>query len=103
MGSHRCRACAGLLNVYSGTIFEAKHLRPSQVVLLLRGICKGEPTAALARELSLARSTVHSLRQRLQAHAQRLQPAMPLPDPITETDEMFQNAGEKRRETRSSQ
>jgi transposase-like protein len=94
---YRCRTCAGLLNVYSGTIFEAKQLRPSQVVLLLRGICKGEPTATLARELGLARATVHGLRQRLQQRAQQLQPETPVPDQVTETDEMFQNAGEKRR------
>lgn len=50
---YRCRECHGLYNVYSGTIFQARHLRPGQVVLLLRGLCKGEPTAALARELSL--------------------------------------------------
>jgi transposase-like protein len=99
---YRCRACQGLYNLYSGTIFEAKHLRPAQVVLLLRGVCKGEPAAALARELGLPRSTVQSLRQQLQENAQALQPETSLPDRVTETDEMFQNAGEKRRETRRS-
>jgi transposase-like protein len=98
--AYRCRQCQGLYNVYSGTIFQARHLRPGQVVLLLRGVCKGEPTAALARELSLPRSTVHVLRQQLQQNAQAMQPATPLPDGVTETDEMFQNAGEKRREAR---
>ena len=92
---YRCRGCDGLLTLYSGTLFEAKHLRPSQVVLLLRGICKGEPTAALARELSLARATVHGLCQQLQQNAQRLQPETSVPDGVAETDEMFQNAGEK--------
>ena len=93
---YRCRECQGLYNVYSGTIFQARHLRPSQVVLLLRGVCKGEPTATLARELGLPRSTVHGLRQQLQQNAQAMQPGTPLPDDVTETDEMFQNAGEKR-------
>ena len=97
---YRCRQCQGLYNVYSGTIFQARHLRPAQVVLLLRGVCKGEPTATLARELSLSRSTVHGLRQQLQQNAQAMQPGTPLPDDVTETDEMFQNAGEKRRKTR---
>jgi transposase-like protein len=96
---YRCRECQGLYNVYSGTVFQARHLRPAQVVLLLRGVCKGEPTAALARELSLPRSTVHGLRQRLQRNARDMQPDTPLPDGVTETDEMFQNAGEKRRKT----
>jgi transposase-like protein len=94
---YRCRECHGLYNVYSGTIFQARHLRPGQVVLLLRGVCKGEPTAMLARELSLPRSTVHGLRQQLQQNAQAMQPDAPLPDSVTKTDEMFQNAGEKRR------
>ena len=97
---YRCHRCDGLYNVYSGTIFQARHLRPGQVVLLLRGVCKGEPTAALARELGLPRSTVHGLRQQLQQNAQAMQPATPLRDAEVETDEMFQNAGEKRRKTR---
>jgi transposase-like protein len=97
---YRCHRCHGLYNVYSGTIFQARHLRPAQVVLLLRGVCKGEPTAGLARELSLPRSTVHVLRQRLQENARAMRPDTPLPDAEAETDEMFQNAGAKRRKTR---
>ena len=96
---HRCRKCAKVYTVYSGTIFANKHLRSTQAILLLRGICKGESTATLARELELAYDTVHHLRQQLQTNATRLQPETPLPDAVTETDEMFQNAGEKRRRT----
>jgi transposase-like protein len=92
---YRC-ACQGIYNVYSGTVFEGKHLRSAQAILLLRGICKGEPTAAIAREIGLSRQTVHELRKVLQAKAERLQPDDALPDVQTETDEMFQNAGEKR-------
>jgi transposase-like protein len=96
---YRCHACAKTYNVYSGTIFEGRHLHPAQVVLLLRGVSKGEPTLSLARELGLSRQTVHELRQHLQARAERLQPETALPDARTETDELFQNAGEKRRTT----
>lgn len=67
------------------------------MVLLVRGVCKGEPTATLARELSLPRSTVHVLRQQLQQNAQAMQPDTPLSDGVTETDKMFQNAGRKGR------
>jgi hypothetical protein len=63
---------------------------------LLRGVCKDEPTATVTREISLARQTVHDLRKAIQGNAERLQPQDPLPDRQTETDEMFQNAGEKR-------
>jgi hypothetical protein len=62
----------------------------------LRGVCKGEPTATIAREIGVTRQTVHDTRKTLQANAERLQPEEPLPDQQTETDEMFQNAGEKR-------
>jgi len=96
---HRCRQCRKVYTVFAGTLFANKHLRPTQVILLLRGICKGESTASLARELELAYDTVHHLRQPLQRNAIRLQPDTPLPDRVTETDEMFQNAGEKRRKT----
>jgi hypothetical protein len=85
--------------VYTGTVFGNKHLRPAQVILLLRGVCKGESSAGLSRELHLAYDTVHHLRQQLHANAHRLQPDTPLLDAVTETDEMFQNAGEKRRKT----
>jgi hypothetical protein len=93
---YRCLQCEGIYNLYSGTLFEKKHLRPSQVVLLLRGVVKGESSISLSEELGVSRSTVHELRKELQVNAQSLQPSTPLIDEHTETDEMFQNAGEKR-------
>src|ERR1700693_6131485 len=95
----RCGKCDKVYTVYSATVFANKQLRPTQVILLLRGVCKGESSASLARELHLAYDTVHHLRQQLQSNAMRLQPATSVPDAVTETDEMFQNAGEKRRKT----
>lgn len=92
---YRCLECEGIYNLYSGTLFEKKHLRPSQVVLLLRGVTKGEPSMRLAQELGVSRTTVHHLRKELQHNAKRLQPEASLIDEHTETDEMFQNAGEK--------
>jgi transposase-like protein len=96
---YRCRQCDKRYTVYTGTLFANKHLRPTQVILLLRGICKGESTDSLARELQLAYDTVHHLRQAVQINAIASPPETPLPDAITETDEMFQKAGEKRRKT----
>jgi hypothetical protein len=81
-------------------MFAGTHLRPAQAILLLRGVCKGETSASIAREIKIARKTVHDLRHALQANAERLQPNTPLKDQRTETDELFQNAGEKRRKTR---
>ena len=94
---YRCRRCHGIYNLYSGTIFEARHLRPAQAVLLIRGVLKGESTASLTRELAMSRMTVTELRHLLQANAAVLQPEAPLADNVVEADELFQNAGEKRR------
>lgn len=68
----RCRHCQTAHTVYTGTLFAKKQLRPAQVILLLRGICKGESTASLSRELHLAYDTVHHLRQQIHANAIRL-------------------------------
>ena len=94
---YRCNACAKTYNLYSGTVFQQRHLRPQQVVLLVRGVLKGEPSTVLAAELGLNYITVLELRRDLQDQAQQMQPDTPLPDEQTESDEMFQNAGEKRR------
>jgi len=92
---YRCKVCKGVYNLYSGTVFAQKQYRPSQVVLLLQGICKGISSAQLARELNISRQVVLSIRRVLQDAAQTMQPEDALPDTETETDEMFQNAGEK--------
>src|SRR3954470_23973056 len=93
---YRCLRCEGIYNLYSGTLFEKKHLLPSQVLLLLRGVSRGESSMRLAEELGVSRSTVHELRKELQRNARELQPEAPLTDEHAQTDEMFQNAGEKR-------
>lgn len=67
-----------------------------QVVMLIRGICKGESSRELSAELKLNYVTVLNLRHAVQANAEKAQPDKPLFDQHTETDEMFQNAGEKR-------
>lgn len=93
---YRCRRCEGIYNLYSGTVFEGSQLTPMQTILLLRGVLQGQSSAQLAREIGLTEKTVLKWRHRLQANAERLQPDTPLPDRATESDEMFQNAGEKR-------
>jgi transposase-like protein len=94
---YRCQACDTVFNLYQGTLFAGSNLRPRQVILLLRGVCKGESAPVLAEELGLSRQSVHTWRKRLQANGYGLVEETPLPDRRTETDEMFQNAGEKRR------
>jgi transposase-like protein len=96
---YRCRACNTAYNLYTNTIFQQRHLTPQQVVLFLRGVLKGEAAITLAAELKVSPQTILDLRRDVQDSGRFLQPNTPLLDEHTETDEMFQNAGEKRRET----
>jgi transposase-like protein len=96
---YRCQNCQRTYNLYTGTLFAGSNLTPRRVVLLIRGICKGEPATVLAEELSLSRQCIHRWRKRLQANGYKMLSQKALPDHETETDEMFQNAGEKRRPT----
>src|SRR6185436_11905951 len=60
---YRCKRCTETYTVYTGTVFAGKHLRPDQVILLLRGFSRGEPSARLAREIGVSRLTVAALRR----------------------------------------
>jgi transposase-like protein len=94
---YRCRGCDKTYNVYSRTVFEGRRLTPEQAVLLVRGVVKGEQAQILANEVGVCRQTVQAIRHQMQANAQHIQPDNPLEgDEQTETDEMYQNAGEKR-------
>src|SRR5258707_13004301 len=90
---YRCRRCDKRYNVYSGTVVEGRRLKPEQVVLLVRGVVKGEQAQILAREVGVCRQTVQLIRQQIQANARAAQPDKPLDDhEQTETDELYQNA-----------
>ena len=95
---YRCRQCNTVYNLYTNTIFQQRHLTPQQVVLLLRGVVKGEASTTLAAELKVSPQTVLDVRRDLQDSARLLQPNTPLTDGHTETDEMFhaKRAGEKK-------
>lgn len=93
---YRCGGCGRVFNIYTATRLEGTRRTPSELVLILRGIVQGTPTAKLAREVGCARTPLLSFRHRIQQWAQQALPATPLEDRVTEADEMFQNAGEKR-------
>jgi transposase-like protein len=97
---YRCKACRGIYNLYSGTVFEGRYFTPEQTVLFIREVLQGKSSAKLARELKISRTTAMEVRHLLQANAEREQTSEPLSDLEVETDEMFQNAGEKRRVAR---
>ncbi len=94
--AYRCRTCGGYYTLLTGTVFAKTRQRPATLVLLLRGIAKGEPTARLARELGLSRKPLHTLRQRIQANLNETAPTDAMTGTAFEADELDQNAGEKK-------
>ena len=93
--AYRCRACEGYYTVLTGTVFANTRQRPAPLVLLLRGMATGEPTARLARELGLSRKPLQPLRQRIQTNLNDTAPTDVLTGTAFEADELDQNAGEK--------
>jgi transposase-like protein len=96
----QCGECGRVFNAWTGTSLQGTHRRPSQILLILRGIAQGQPTAQMARELGCDRKHLLELRHRLQEHARRWLDRNPLGDAVAEADEMDQNAGEKREPAR---
>jgi hypothetical protein len=68
------------------------HRRLSQLLMILRGITQGTPTAQMARELACDRKELLSLRHRLHARAPIYLDRNSLNDDVVEADEMYQNA-----------
>lgn len=93
--AYRCRACRRYYTMLTTTVFAGTKQRPATLVLLLRGVAKGESTACLARELGLSRRQAHTLRQRVQQSVFRSRSQMPPDAAEVEVDELYQNAGEK--------
>ena len=94
--AYRCRACEGYDTLLTGTVFAKTRQRPATLVLLLRGIAKGEPTARLARELGLSRKQLHTLRQRMQANLTATAPTAMMVGTAFEADALYHNAGEQK-------
>jgi transposase-like protein len=94
--AYRCRDCDGYYTLLTGTAFEKTRQSPATLVLLLRGITKGESTARLARELGLSRKQMHTLRQRIQTNLNETAPTALMEGTTFEADELYQNAGEKK-------
>ena len=92
----RCKGCDRYYTALTGTIFAKTRQPPSKIVLMLRGIAKGETTARLARELDVSRKQMHTLRGRVQSNLYETLPTDVLDEPVLEADELYQNAGEKR-------
>src|SRR5262249_40215057 len=85
-----------VFNAWTGTALQVTQKTPAQLVLLLRGITQGTPTAPLARELGCDRKHLLQLRQHLQHLAGRYWPRRALPDGVAEAHARVRHAGEKR-------
>lgn len=93
--AYRCLKCDCYHTIFTKTIFEKTRQKPTKLVLILRGIAKGETTARLARELKISRKQMHTLRQRIQLNLYNTLPTGQMEGKEFEMDELFQNAGEK--------
>jgi transposase-like protein len=94
---YRCADCRRVFNAWTGTPLQGMQRRPAEVLLILRGFAQGVSTARLSRELGCDRMKLLALRHRLQGNALIGMDRNPLGDAVAEADEMYQNAGEKRR------
>jgi transposase-like protein len=94
--AYRCRGCDGDYTLLTGTVFAKTRQPPATLVLVLRGIAKGEPTARLARELRLSRKQLQTLRQRIQANMNETAPTAAMSGTAFEADELYHNAGENK-------
>ena len=94
--AYRCRVCNGYYTLLTGTVFAKSHQPPATLILLLRGIAKGEPTARLARELRRSRPQLQTLRPRLHAHRNATAPTDGRPGTACDADARDPNAGENK-------
>ena len=92
---YQCGTCGRVFNAWTGTILQGTHRRPAQLLMILRGIAQGTPTAQVARELGCDRRHLLQWRHRLQEHARLGLDRNPLGDDVLEADEMYQNGGKK--------
>jgi len=92
---YRCRACGNVFNLFTDTVWAGTHYDCVTIVLVMRGFAQGIPTLQLADELELDYGTLLHRRHLIQQRALEHKPTTPLTDPVTESDEMFQNCGEK--------
>ncbi len=93
---YKCTGCKKYYTMYTGTVFGKTRQPASKLVLILRGIAKGESTARMGRELKLDRENLLYLRHRIQHNlSERLPSGQQESAEGFEADELFQNAGEK--------
>ncbi|MGB9881954.1 MAG: hypothetical protein ACPLPV_04205 [Methanomassiliicoccales archaeon] len=96
----RCRVYGAVFNTFTGTIWSKSQYSCATIVLILRSITQGTPTAQLAEELGIDRAHLLKLRHEIQQLIEERLPPPMLKGDMVEADEMYQNAGEKGAQTR---
>ena len=76
---YRCRTCGAVFNLFTGTHWCKTKYPCSTIVLILRGIAQGVPTAQLAAELAIDRGNLLEHRHAIQAEVARAFPPSPPP------------------------
>src|SRR5436190_24354907 len=66
---YQCGHCGRVFNAWTDTVLANTHRRPSEVVLILRGVLQGTCTAQLARELNCDRKHLLTPGRKLQGFA----------------------------------
>jgi len=94
---YRCPHCLRIFHAFTATVLHGTKRTAREWVLILRGFAQGVPTAQLARELECDRSELLKWRHGLQDLAFGAAEPAALSDAVVEADELYQNAGEKRR------
>ena len=92
---YRCRDCGAVFNIFTGTLLSGIRHDCCTIVMMLRGFAQGVTTLHLSKELQLEYSSLLQWRHRLQGSAFVHRDISLLADAVQESDEMFQNAGEK--------
>ena len=92
---YKCDDCGTYFNLFTATAFKGTHWPCSTVTLILRGFLKGESTLSMSKELRLGYRNLLYLRHELMENAHFGKTSDLLEDEVTESDEMYQNAGEK--------
>ena len=63
---YRCKTCGAVFNIFTNTLWSRSRYSCVTIVLILRGIAQGTPTAHLAEELGIDRAHLLELRHAIQ-------------------------------------
>jgi hypothetical protein len=68
---YRCRNCSAVFNLFTTTLWSKSRYPRATIVLILRGIAQGTPTAHLAAEVGIDRGHLLERRHAIQALLER--------------------------------